>query len=324
MGQRASVLSACGLALVTACGGSAAPGAAPDAGGDADSLPQLRESACRDWAARLCGALDQCAHAGFVAQYPDLATCRERKTEQCLLVRFAAGSDLAGVDDPRPCLEAQDFSTCTAARRIFRGSVDIPAACGHGKGADGAPCAYAEECAGGVCYAAYNGCGVCGHSIAVGASCASGVCAPGSYCDDTCKKQGEAGASCTGTSQCMGDLACVGGVCSPRLPAGADCGGDDADPCAFDTACDAISNTCIAITTAQPGEACGPVDATTFRNCTPDSGCLHASPTGPGTCVTATQDGEACGNGDVCLAPAGCFMGKCQIVPGAACGYPAP
>lgn len=317
---------AAGWLAVVGCAGDPSTSASSDAGSDASPLQALRESACRDWAGRLCAGLEKCTPAAFSSSYPSVEACTNRKATQCLIVRFAPGMDLADTDDPRPCLDGYDFSTCASTLRVITESQPFPAACPHGAGVDGTPCWYAEGCEGQVCLNANaSGCGKCGHLPTAGQACTSWECAPGTYCDGTCKPRGESGAACAATSQCMADLACVAGKCAPRLPAGASCAGDDRDPCVRGTTCNPLGHTCVTITSAGLGQACGIVDADTVAFCTPEAYCKGGFSTeSPGVCVARKQDGEACTPPEGCLEPAQCFLGKCQIIAGNACGYPAP
>lgn len=315
-----------GWLAVFGCAGDPSTSSSSDAGSDASPLQALRESACRDWSGRLCAGLEKCSPASFTASFPSVEACIDRKATQCLIVRFAPGMDLAETLDPRPCLEGYDFSTCSAVLRVITGSEPFPPACPHGAGVDGTPCWYAEGCEGQVCFNADgSGCGKCGHLVAEGQPCTSWACAYGTYCDGKCKPRGESGAACAETSHCQGDLACVAGKCAARLPAGASCGGDDRDPCAHGTACNPLDDTCVSITTAGLGEPCGIVDADTIANCSPEAHCKGGfTAESPGICVARKQDGEACTPPEACLEPAFCFKGKCQIIAGNACGYPAP
>jgi len=322
--RRTAALACC---VFLACSEDPTVVTGSDGGSDASSLEELRDAACKDFAARFCAGISQCSPASFSSAYPDLQVCAERNAVKCRGIHFAPGNDLAAVADPRPCLEAYDFSTCESTLRIISETKPFPLACPSGTGKTGSPCWYSHSCEGDVCFnQSFSTCGNCGQLLAPGKPCSAGTCTYGYYCDDTCKKLGELGDACAGSSQCAADLACVGSKCAPRLPAGSACEGDDRDPCGKGTACNPKGNTCVTLSLALLGEPCGFIDAMTAKYCMPDSACKDGfTAAGPGVCTPRKKDGEACKPfEDACVAPAICFEDKCRILAGNVCGYPPP
>jgi hypothetical protein len=146
------------------------------------------------------------------------------------------------------------------------------------------------------------------------------------------------GGLCTGTCDCCGDLACVGGVCQVDTCAGLDC--DDNDPCTTDT-CDA-SGTCVhtsradgAACVGRSGVCCGGAcrecctddqcddgDLCTEDRC--DGGtCVHTPLETCGACLPAAApcifDGQCCSH--LCHQGTGPYPRQCCAQRGDACVF---
>lgn len=194
------------------------------------------------------------------------------------------------------CIEALAAIGCDRTQRDARAE---PAACAKvftGKVADGAACAFSDECTSGICDAP---------------SCTRDRCCPGT-CAPTIAAA-PAGAACSIDAQCAAGYCNKQNVCAPRPREGAAC--DELDACDFGLAC-------IGVTDLQDG-SCRKLPFTgeqcPYRQCAEVAATCNAS----FTCVALGLPGAACTQDTECSPFAECdeMAGKCIDTPtlGMAC-----
>ena len=298
MGKRGWV---CAAAIVAAaCGGGSGGGDGAGASGGSAS-----DATCDAFVTVVCAKNAQCSSYGLSTTYGDDATCRARAKIGCLTSMALPGSG-ATPEALAACAQALPGASCAGAP---------PACTPPGQLADGTSCSSSVQCKNGLCQKGANGgpCGVCKSQVALGA-----VCTVGSDCAGTdvtcsagiCAQRPTAGAACSPSLQCASGLTCVGNPgkcaqyaklgekCDPTNSAGPDCHLADGAAC--------IAHICTQVLYATAGQKCGlmanSVTACTKGTCTPAN-----------VCSAVKADGDACGQGDLCLAPASCLSGHCTL-----------
>src|SRR5262249_28108880 len=153
-----------------------------------------------------------------------------------------------------------------------------------GPRAAGATCTFNGQCASGFCSGNKTAvCGVCAAVPGAGDACVSSNCGHGQTCVNatmTCATRGANGDACHAADPCGNDLGCVGAVASTNTPgtcqptsAALDtpCGGGTMPGCegskGFFCGGAAGAKTCMAITFAGDGEACGAISNTSRVDC---------------------------------------------------------
>jgi hypothetical protein len=294
--------------------GADAAGADATTGPDAAATPGTLQKACTDLHTANCNKLDTCAPFLVTKVYGAVATCIQRNVSSCLGTAVAS-SAIEG------CAQALPLETCN---QFFDGN-DQPAACNYvGPVPNGGACGELGQCDGLTAFCqSVSGqtCGVCSARLPAGSGCSDdAVCQnplscvkPTGATVGTCTLLGAGGATCNATHPCQGMLVCpASGVCGPALSAGAACTGQDCD-IYHGVFCNA-SGVCEQFQASSPGASCGVCAASGFCRSVP-SGSTN------GTCVAAAADGAACdtANGPLCMPPATCVSGICQLPVTLAC-----
>jgi hypothetical protein len=298
--------------------------------------------ACADQAAAQCGKLKTCSATDLSIRYGDEATCTARVTQNCTNA-LSAPSNGNTPTHSEACAQAYSNWACAD----YLNDINIPAACQQQTGhvAAGGGCAFPGQCQSGFCsIAPGSSCGTCATAPAIGSSCAQvTTCGPGVVCTgdtQTCVDYAMSGGPCGTGHPCGVGLSCIGatsdggtqGTCQANaVQTGAAC---DASlkmgpGCnrAQGLACNSMTKTCAAVTTATGGQPCGDVNNQSTP-CGTNGVCTGASGTSPGTCTAAADDGAACdtANGPGCLLLSRCIVsaaggtsGTCQMQSAANC-----
>ena len=270
--RRAVVISALAAGILGGCGPS--------------SYGEFRNQLASRW----CDYEVRCGRVGV----HDLASCAPPAALLSTIPTFDVENEIGShrlqfhPDNASWCLDAVKKLPCDDAQA----AADLARRC-HGivtaAAPTGATCFADEECVGGACVRAGDGCsGTCVPWAPPGSACVPSGGAPDvtcdptvHYCDGVCKHKGKRGAACSDDSQCLFDWVCVDGKCAdpPRLAAGDVCG-TQSPPCKDGLYCDE-TGTCAARKTS--GEACTRVDA-----CADGLVCVG------GTCGPWLDAGQAC------------------------------
>ena len=296
--MRRGILACVVAVVVSGCGGgSAGNGGTGAAGNDPDA-------ACDALVAASCAKSAQCVPYILNATYGDDATCRARAKIECLTSVALPGSG-ATPDAITSCAQALPGSSCAGAP---------PACAPAGQLADGTSCSSSVQCKNGLCQKTNAAtCGVCKAQVALGAVCsvpsdcagADVTCSAG-----ICAQRPTAGAACSANLSCASGLTCVGspGKCAQYAKLGEQCGGaGSAGPgCNPFEGSICISHICTQVLYATAGQKCGFI-GNSFTACAKGD-CTPAN-----VCAAVKADGDACGPGDACLAPASCISGHCAL-----------
>jgi len=309
------------LAVCSGCSSNkSSSGGGFDAGAEAEAGGGVTVAqACNDFATAVCGRLQACAPFSIQTIYGDQATCVQRTALGCSPSLGASGSQITAAQMDA-CAQALGAETCDQALDNAQ-----PAACNvPGTLASGAACGSDAQCQSGHCKLSMPGtvCGTCAPRAAAGGSCgADGDCAAGLVCapsssgkGGTCATPAEAGASCSATQPCVRTLACIGGKCqTPVGPNGACSAATDCD-LAQGLYCDPQSKTCKQTQTATAGQPCLFVNGT-LTACTASASCVPVDGGTEGTCHPTAADGNPCGPGIGCVAPAICSKNARCLLP---------
>jgi hypothetical protein len=272
--------------------------------------------ACSAYAAAVCNKLAGCEQSRMVADYGDMGTCTSRRTAQCMAAAVAPGAMLTP-----PMLDA--CSTALQAANCDAYLYNAVAACVlKGRRGDGGGCADSWQCSSGLCKRGRGlNCGSCAPFAAAGTACGEGDCGPNLECADSgvCATPSAVGGPCGNAQPCRAGGFCRGNACAAQIEMmGAACMG--AASCSGQKGLVCVQQQCAAVPFAQAGQACGGQGpASVF--CQGSSECTLAGQAqqNMGTCSMVVRDGEGCGDGKSCLAPADCISGICQIPRGAEC-----
>jgi hypothetical protein len=278
------------------------------------------DKACTDYAAAFCGKLQSCAPVLVSGLYADVTTCQARAKIGCMAALSAPGTTTTPnkLDD---CAHALMPLGCDVVFQRTPPTACIPAA---GPLADGMACGDDGQCHSGYCRKAPGmTCGTCGPTGAAGATCARDEdCNAQLKCQNAkCAALVAPGGTCDADTPCLPPSVCAGSnVCTTPGALGAAC--DMTHPCDFLQAqyCDPKSKTCVAVTLASSGVACGMINGA-FVACAGSSQCLMDAKTGTKSCSAVAPDGTSCDltTGPTCLSPAECLNGVCHLPNAAAC-----
>jgi hypothetical protein len=295
------------------CGGvTASP--TPD-GGDApaETAPLTTDEGCNRVGEALCDVLDGCAPSALKVLYGDKATCVSRVVLSCTTDQKVEGISRTA-DDLVKC--AQQVSTAACAD-LLAGKFPDVCSVNPGNTPGGAPCGSDWQCETTYCRKLDAKCGVCGPRAAAGADCtADAGCQKGLVCaNKKCAAPAGPGADCNLPNQpCRTDLYCTSasgaGKCAAKMGAGAPCA-DNSDACDFvkGVICNPVNHTCETLSVAKGGEACGLGTRTLCVGfVAPCSNFLVG-----GVCANPAEDGATCGGNAVCIPPAECLGGVCQL-----------
>jgi len=328
---------ACAVAVLAACGSTAAP-----------------SDACTRYFDALVQTSTRCEPSGGTSAGGWQAMDKNAFIAVCLATRTAPGSGLSDsyLDT---CSGALASATSCIIRQV-PGCQNPP-----GKLADGAACYASIQCQSGACAksgspltdggvdvawadAASPRCGTCDPRAAVDAACDSaGVTAPkcmlGLDCDagtckepvtiplggvcsfpfecasgttcipnvsgkGTCIPAPKRGENCSGI--CDTNLVCGAGTCRDKVAVGGAC--PAGDECQSTLYCDPTTKLCAALKVGKVGDACSP---SVGVKCGGDLFCGSVGAAAP-TCVALKKKGEACGDGEWCAPFLDCISGTCQ------------
>jgi hypothetical protein len=328
------------ITSVVGCGSTTL--SSDDAGSDATTGPTA-EAACADLAGVQCAKRMTCSNGGNVQRtFGTMATCVARETTACMngLAAPQSGNSPTTVE---ACVAAYATYSCAD----FFDNVPPSSCVPKGARADGQPCTFNAQCAGGFCSGNKTAvCGTCAAPPAAGSSCASSNCWRGQGCvaaTQLCEPNGTLNGSCDANDPCGNGLSCVGAVVATSTPGtcstavgqlGSACGGTL--PGCYGTLglfCGgaAGARTCMAITFVGDGMACGNLSTTSRAQCIAGDCYTTAGLAGAnevGLCKADAADGAACDTvlGPGCAVPARCVTtgtgsaGTCTLPTGAACG----
>jgi hypothetical protein len=288
--------------------GTGGTGGSAGTGGTGGSM-QTKAEACAAWADATVGALARCSPSFLQLLYGTREVALQRVK---LLCRYL---ELPGVNFPRRPVEP-----CVAALSTIRCDdyLDdrIPAACAAvGDYRDGSRCIAGNQCASLFCEATGGACGSCRQLPGAGQGCLQNrFCATGLVCapNVSCVVPGELEQNCDVDRQpCRGTLICsFDDTCQPRGHVGSFC----VERADCDEAAGAFCNT--NLTECVPyrlGTSCG-VSAQdgSITGCQATGFCQTG-----GTCLASAADGAACNDttGPLCMPPATCAGGTCQLPP---------
>lgn len=284
-------------------------------------------AACSDFAQAFCNQLQQCTPFALKQAYGDVTTCTQRAILPCPGALAASGTTMTP-SDLEQCVQAIKSETCDEALDNPQ-----PSACSiPGTLAAGAACESDWQCSTSFCrLTAGTLCGVCatramgmkepdgGPVCVVDADCAANlVCSGGS-----CVSPGMVGATCgMGQPPCLRTLTCIGGKCATPLAVGATCAAATDCNGAQGLYCDVKgTKKCVQTGTATSGQPCGVVSGALVA-CIDASACTNINMQGQGACHPAAGDGQPCGVGVTCMAPAACIKSTayaCQLPDPANC-----
>ena len=321
LGEALIALSSVALTCVVACNSSDAPAnqGTVDAGTSSGSRASSSSSGSAPdadsgttasaYAQALCAWNDRCDPVANLLEYGSLAACLSATDRYVALARTAPDT---GITD-------QTLGACTAAANAAP-CTQYPGLLGDcifkGTRANGAACAFDEQCRLGRCLIAKGStCGTCAAVGGLGEPCTEvPFCQTPLVCDATskCAARAATGSPCTRRVGCAsyGDR-CVDGLCVRGFEKGATCSSSDtsSDPCGPGMLC--VKGICTEMTvTLHAGQTCGD-----GIECL-DGACLGDGP--PYTCVAQQHEGEACGgtNMEICGEyRLQCLSGTCEFGP---------
>ena len=191
--------------------------------GTAGADPSVAD-VCAAYAAAVCDFTLRCGPVYFYQSLGTMDGCTAAYAAACLDRLVAPGIRLKPAD-VQTCAKATAATTCALPR---------PAACRfQGTLADGAGCAYDDQCSGGLCKIAdwFDTCGVCSSPVGAGeichqrAGCQEGLqCSLGWATNDTCVARVAQGGACEPTSDsCDRNFSCQNNVCQPQPRLGQAC-----------------------------------------------------------------------------------------------------
>lgn len=288
--------------------GQARPGEGPSP--PAKPTPEQVAAGARGYATVFCEKAASCAPWYIPRTYGTIAACIARNlTEQAATV--------TATDSSRSLAMLESCASSRAAQACEDFGSVLPEACrvAPGPRPAGAPCSFGDQCQGRACERTpQSPCGLCAERKGP-----NGACVNDTTCEEelTCAKGicvpiGGTGAACDLAHPCRFRLTCTSGKCELIQP-GAACEASKRD-CGFGLTCldKANSKTCEITKYVSAGEKCGWVN----QNYTEYQDCLAAYCTlNPwfGTCPSISEDGASCDASRVCLVPAVCEQGLCQL-----------
>lgn len=313
-----------------ASGGTSPDAEAPDGDTTDGEAPDADASAgdplCSQIATQRCALMARCVPLTLSLGYGDEAKCVVQVQAACEVELAAPGVTLTGQEWLACTTEINSVDTCE--EYFLRAYYDDPpfTSCDLPKGtrAEGETCISYLQCASGYCdagYASEPACGTC--QPAFGDVCSNGTkCAPGEHCwkpagstePPQCVMGVKVGESCE-NAPCADGAPCDNGVCPAPVfgTEGASC--DPSAPYGLfiswgcylnDYYCDPTTDTCQPIPTpGAAGEACA-------SNQVFGELCEGNAPCKNGVCEPLIGWGEACDK-DLCLYPASCIDGTCQV-----------
>jgi len=285
------------------------------------------DQACGDLGVANCAKLDQCVFNGSSVRYGGASTCQARQKAACLARLTAAGTG----NNPTLVEECVSQVPTGSCNDFDLGNIPECAA-RVGSGANGAPCAFAGQCASSVCAIAVGTtCGTCAPPSQAGDSCAAVSCSHGFVCvaaTQQCQPIGVAGADCDANHPCGAGLSCVtpasastgtcvaagtnvGAVCDPKHVTASGCYGSAG------LYCNGTTKTCTPISYVTAAAPCGSVNQGVAA-CTNGTTCFGAQGTTPGICLADVADGQVCDtqSGPACIPPAVCVTGSATATAG--------
>lgn len=296
-----------GIFPLAGCGDGGTSGAA------GDSAAPTIESACKDFAAAICGQYSRCSPFLLEVAFGDQSTCEERLMPRCLEAPDVDGSAVTA-GNVAECADAYEAQSCEESFGASPVICNVP-----GEKADGETCATGAECKGNICDGPSSECGKCTSALAAGEACdgATDYCDAGLFCgaSSKCESYAKKGEACTDTKPCDGGLSCDGGKCAAPAGIGDDCTNVSCDLNAGGF-CSQKTNKCIKIGIAKLGASCGyDTAADTIALCEADTRCELAPMMATGTCTALSKGGEACSidaNGTAnCISGYDCINSKC-------------
>lgn len=252
---------------------------------------------------------------GTTLHYPDMPTCLARVALHRVDVMEGPGTSATPAGETG-CASAISASDCAAFYN------DAIPACAPAVGslAEGAACAYAEQCATGTCAIEPQlTCGTCAVPRQAGLGCTTNSqCQRPLACEapGMCGSLGSTGDTCATISSCTYPDGCTSGTCEPA-PVGTTCDATIQN-CSFEEYCSSTTNTCQKDQWVAPGDTCGWIngDQSVWLECSigfcPVTG---ANPTA--TCPAVSVDGQPCDNQSVCVPPAVCSSAATCVLPSA-------
>lgn len=239
------------LVLSIGCGSRFGAGT-PEAT-DAGIQASPRLAACRSYAQALCERVEACAPFLARTGLGRGSLCVDAVAERCFETAGLGGSQRTP-EALSSCAEETRKSTCDA----FLESFPEPCALPPGKLADGAGCAFSEQCASTFCAREADvACGVCMAAPRAGERCVQGACARGLLCTSAgaCVAPARLGQPCGPNDPCARLLFCDTGVCVPRRELGEGCAGFGQCDTFGETSC-AANSLCVATRVVGKGQAC--------------------------------------------------------------------
>jgi hypothetical protein len=266
---------------------------------------QTKAEACAAYADATATALNRCSAGMLQVLYGSLAMAQQRLR---LLCRYA---ELAGANYPKrpvePCLAALGTLACNdffddRVPVVCDAAGDYPAT---------TRCTSGDQCQSYFCDLSMPSgvCGTCQNLPGAGQPCYQGsFCQRRLLCSDTgtCAVPGELNTACDEDRPCRGTLVCNGGLCLRKGVVGDLCSsrGDCDEP--GGAICNPNTARCAAY---RVGTTCGVGGDAVVTIC-PSSGFCNQ-----GSCTPAAADGATCDDntGPLCLSPARCVEGTCQL-----------
>ncbi len=311
-----TLISACALALTSACGsssskkGSGGTGGTAGAGGSGGS----GSGDCNSVATSICNKLNQCSPLVIKLTYGDVPTCVTRAAMSCASGTTASGASVTPAE-LGACADAYSKLDCAD---LMRG-INTPSECKvTGTLANGTTCGADAQCKSGYCSVKTGICGACADQVGAGKTCTtSNGCTSGLICNSSgvCATPVKAGGTCTSSLDCAAGLVCPTGskTCTAPVAAGQACTGGDCDQLAG-AFCNPQTNVCETIQVVAAGQPCGLVSGAVV-GCSGGGHCNIPTGSTQGTCQAPAADGAACDaqKGPTCLQPALCVNGQCTL-----------